>query len=161
VSAKKLLLSTLIGGVIVFAYGFISWDLVQWHPIASFTNEEAVVTAIRANAPKSGVYLMPNEPQNPGADKAAAEKAMMDRMKTGPVVFAAIQAQGVGDNYAMFFVVGALIDFAGAFLISWLVMMIPDTTYGKRLQIIVQVAIVGGGMLALSAAKWEGWIQGL
>ena len=25
----------------------------------------------------------------------------------------------------------------------------------------VLVAIVGGGMLALSAAKWEGWIQGL
>ena len=25
----------------------------------------------------------------------------------------------------------------------------------------VLIAIVGGGMLALSAAKWEGWIQGL
>jgi len=25
----------------------------------------------------------------------------------------------------------------------------------------VLVAIIGGGMLALSAAKWEGWIQGL
>ena len=25
----------------------------------------------------------------------------------------------------------------------------------------VVIAIIGGGMLALSAAKWEGWIQGL
>jgi hypothetical protein len=25
----------------------------------------------------------------------------------------------------------------------------------------VLVAIIGGGMLALSAAKWEGWIRGL
>jgi hypothetical protein len=25
----------------------------------------------------------------------------------------------------------------------------------------VLVAVIGGGMLALSAAKWEGWIQGL
>jgi hypothetical protein len=25
----------------------------------------------------------------------------------------------------------------------------------------VLIAVVGGGMLALSAAKWEGWIQGL
>ena len=25
----------------------------------------------------------------------------------------------------------------------------------------VLIAIVGGGMLALSSAKWEGWIQGL
>ena len=25
----------------------------------------------------------------------------------------------------------------------------------------VLIAIIGGGMLALSAAKWEGWIQGL
>jgi len=25
----------------------------------------------------------------------------------------------------------------------------------------VLIALIGGGMLALSAAKWEGWIQGL
>ena len=25
----------------------------------------------------------------------------------------------------------------------------------------VLIAVIGGGMLALSAAKWEGWIQGL
>src|ERR1041385_3182600 len=91
--------------------------LGEWHPITSFTNEDATVAAIRANAPKSGIYLMPSGQTAPGADKAASEKAMRDRMKTGPVIFASMQAQGMGDNYAMFFVTGALIDFAGALFI--------------------------------------------
>lgn len=162
-SAKKLLLSTLLGGVIAFAYGFISWDLLPWHPISSFTNEDAVTAVVKAGAPKSGVYLMPNEQPPAGADKAAqakAEQAMMDRMKAGPVVFAAIQAQGMGENYAMFFVVGGLIDFAGAFFISWLVLMIPGTTYGKRLQIIVLVALVGGILVALPNWAWWGFSTG-
>jgi hypothetical protein len=157
VSAKKLLLSTLLGGVIAFAFGFISWDLVQWHPITSFTNEDATVAAIRANAPKSGIYLMPSGQTAPGADKAASEKAMMDRMKTGPVIFASIQAQGMGDNYAMFFVTGALIDFAGALFISWLVMMVPGTTYGKRLQIIMMVALIAGILVCLPNWAWWGF----
>jgi len=155
-SAKKLLLSTLVGGLIAFAYGFISWDLLNWHPILSFTNEDAVAAAIRANAPQSGNYLLPGEHPNAG-DKAAQETAMMDRMKSGPIVFAAINAQGMGENFTMFYVNGLIINFAGALFLSLLLTMIPGTTYGKRVQIIIFVAVIAGVLVGLPNWAWWGF----
>jgi hypothetical protein len=51
------------------------------------------------------------------------------------------------------FVTG-LVEFA--IVISGLLLAFSGRVLGG-----VLVAIVGGGMLALSAAKWEGWIQSL
>ena len=162
-SAKKLLLSTLLGGVIVFAWGFISWDLLKLHPLLSFTSEDAVAAALRANAPKSGVYFMPNGQPPAGADKAAQEKAeaaMMERMNTGPLVFASVMAEGLGTSMTMFYIKGALVNFAGALFISWLLLMIPGTTYGKRLQIVALVALIAGVLVALPNWAWWGFSNG-
>jgi len=59
---KKLLLGTVLGGLIVFAWGAISWMVLPWHAatLQAFTNEAAVSKVIQANAPQPGVYFLPN-----------------------------------------------------------------------------------------------------
>ncbi len=158
---KKILLSTLLGGLISFAWGFASWSLLNWHPILSFTNEDAVTAAIRANAPKSGNYLLPGGEQNLGnGDKAAQEKAMMDRMKNGPVVFAAVRAQGMDMASPMLYVNGGIINLVGALFISCLLLMIPGTTYGKRLGLTVMIALIAGILVGLPNWAWWGFSAG-
>ena len=96
---KKLALGTILGGVILFVWSFIAWTLIPWpgEPLRSFTNDDAVIAAIKANAPRSGNYLLPNEvKRTPGMTDEqykAAQRASMDNMLRGPVVFAAIRLE--------------------------------------------------------------------
>jgi hypothetical protein len=60
----------------------------------------------------------------------------------------------------MFFVNGALISLAGAFFISLLILMIPGTTYAKRLWLIIAVAFVAGILVGLPEWGWWGFSGG-
>src|SRR5438094_7933582 len=59
---KSLSLGGLIGGLVLFAWGVVSWMLLPWHlaTLEKFKDEANVAQALTANAPKSGVYLLPN-----------------------------------------------------------------------------------------------------
>ena len=63
--AKLLALGSLLGGIVLFVWSAIAWIVIPWpgEPLRSFTNEDAVVQAVTANAPRSGNYLLPNEPK--------------------------------------------------------------------------------------------------
>jgi len=155
-SAPKLALSAIVGGIIVFCWGFVSWDLLALHPLGTFTNEDAVAAAIRANAPTSGVYLIPsaNQPAA-GADKAAQEKMMEDREHTGPIVLAAVQTGGMSLSIPVFFVRGLCIDVIGALFVSILLGMPTGATYGKRVLFAALIGLTAG--LLVSAPNWGWW----
>src|SRR5229473_8583619 len=99
---KQLALGTILGGIILFVWSFIAWTFIRWpgEPLLSFTNDEAVVTAIKANAPRSGNYLLPNEVKRaPGMTDdqyKAAQQVAMEKMSRGPVVFAAVRLEPFG-----------------------------------------------------------------
>src|SRR3989442_1654297 len=118
---KSLLLGGILGGLVLFAWGVVSWMLLPWHlaTLEKFKDEAKVAQALTANATKSGVYLLPNvhkhEPGLPAAKakraeakgkkaEAKAKKAEakrkkaeaegMKRMIQGPFMFAAVSLQG-------------------------------------------------------------------
>lgn len=99
---KQLALGTILGGIVLFVWSFIAWTLIPWpgEPLRGFTNDDAVIAAIKANAPRSGNYLLPNEvKREPGMTDEqfkAAQQATMDKMSRGPVVFAAIRLEPFG-----------------------------------------------------------------
>ena len=96
---KQLALGSILGAVVLFLWSAIAWMLIPWpgEPLRSFTNEDAVAQAITANAPRSGNYLLPNEPKRtPGMSDEqykAAGQAAMDRMSRGPMIFAAVRLE--------------------------------------------------------------------
>jgi hypothetical protein len=66
---KKLLLSSLLGGLIAFIWYALSWTHLHLHPTQKFTNESAVAEVLKANAaPEAGVYVLPGDH---GQDEAA------------------------------------------------------------------------------------------
>ena len=60
---KQLALGTALGAIVLFLWSFIAWTFIPWpgDPIRSFTNEDAVIAAMKASVPGSGVYLLPKE----------------------------------------------------------------------------------------------------
>ena len=99
---KQLVLGSVLGAIVLFVWSAIAWMLIPWpgEPLRTFTNEDAVAQAIKANAPRSGNYLLPNESKrtvgmtNEQYQKVEQEAA--DRMSRGPVIFAAVRLEPFG-----------------------------------------------------------------
>src|SRR2546421_7403254 len=94
---KQLVLGTVLGAIVLFIWSALAWTVIPWpgDPFRTFTNEQAVIDAIKANAPQSGNYLSPNEPKRtPGMTDAqykGAERAAMDQGARGPMIFAVVR----------------------------------------------------------------------
>jgi len=59
--AKTLIKGALLGGILLFVWGNVSWLMLPWHDMTlhAFSDENAVLTALQANAPSSGIYTYP------------------------------------------------------------------------------------------------------
>ena len=57
----KKTVAVIVSGVILFAWGSVSWMVLPWHQMVAneFTSESEVAEVLRANAPKAGVYYLP------------------------------------------------------------------------------------------------------
>jgi hypothetical protein len=95
--AKQLILGTVLGGIVLFVWSAIAWMIIPWpgDPFLKFNDEAVVMQAITANAPRSGNYLLPNEPKRtPGMTDdqfKAATQAAMESGARGPMIFAAVR----------------------------------------------------------------------
>src|SRR3989338_6744072 len=87
--SMKVLKAGLLGGYILFVWGWFSWIYLPWHPwyagaVQSFTHEESVEAVLTANAPKAGIYVLPRPHEHPGLfrrewDGEVAHKAIHER----------------------------------------------------------------------------------
>jgi hypothetical protein len=59
---KALIKGGLLGGLAMFIWGTISWTVLPWRRTSfrTFTDENAVAQILMANAPRRGVYVLPN-----------------------------------------------------------------------------------------------------
>ena len=151
---KRLLLGTVLGGVVVYAWGSISWMALPWHQATfqAFTNEEVVSTVLQLAAPASGVYLLPKM----GAS-ASEQQLAHERMKQGPVMLAAIRAHGADPNDPMFYVKGLGLELVGACLMTWLLLSLPGLSYGARVRTVTVVAFIAGVLIRLQDWHWWGF----
>src|SRR5215813_11946426 len=117
---KQIALGTILGAIVLFVWSALAWMIIPWpgEPLRHFTSEDAIVNAIKTNVPRSGNYLIPNEPQRlPGMTEEQYQKAVKDaedRMNNGPMVFAAIRLEGISMGKSM--IVGFLTNIVGALL---------------------------------------------
>ena len=130
---KQLVLGSVLGAIVLFVWSAIAWMLIPWpgEPLRTFTNEDAVAQAIKANAPRSGNYLLPNEPKRTAGmtneQYQKMEQEAADRMSRGPVIFAAVRLEpiifvgGHLDEWNWWSFSNAYIAMqAGAIVIGWL-----------------------------------------
>ena len=157
---RQLALGTILGAVVLFFWSALAWMVIPWpgEPLRGFTNEEATLQAIKANAPRSGVYLMPIEvKRTPGMTEEQYQKAMQDahnRMLQGPMIFASVRLEPMG-SITRFFVIGFITQLLVAFLGTFLLLQTSGLSYAARVTFltVLGVLIFAGGHLD----EWNWW----
>ena len=157
---KSLVLGALLGGLVAFAWSFVSWMVLPWHNpgMISFGNETAVARVLMDNATTSGMYILPGVPAGyakmQGAEKKAAEEAMEQRAKTMPFFYGVVLRRAdfdMGKQMA----VSVVFDILAALLVTMLVMRTGGMTYAGRVMFIVTVALAAAVMCVLP--NWVWW----
>jgi len=183
---KSISLGGLIGGLVLFAWGVVSWMLLPWHlaTLEKFKDEAKVAQALTANATKSGVYLLPNvHKHEPGMPEAKAKKAEakrkkaetkrekaetkrkkaeaegMKRMIQGPVMFAAVNLQGTSGSGAAL-PIQLVTSIVSAFLATWLLMNTTLPGYWPRVGFLVVLALTAGVICHVPDWNWWGFSAG-
>jgi len=92
---KSIIKGAIIGGIIVFVWGFVSWMYLPWHTnmFKHFTNEEFVSAAVKENMTKDGMYMIPSLPKNLENDEAYSRQEQL--MQKGPFIFGTFVKDGV------------------------------------------------------------------
>lgn len=157
---KSLSLGGLLGGLVLFVWGSISWMVLPWHMMTfeKFKDEATIAQALTANALRPGVYLLPNvHKHDPGMteeQKKAEEAEGMKRMMQGPFMFAAVTPQGAGGmRYAL--LIQLVTGIVGTFLATWLLLKTRGLTYLGRVGFVTVLALTAA--VISHVPYWNWW----
>ena len=138
---KKLILASVLGGMVAFAVGAAWWMALPWqgHSLKSVTDEAAVVAVIQAQAKESGIYVIPKKP------------------KPGARVFASVKLDGGNPAGPAMYLKGLLINFSAAFLFCSVLASVSGLTYWGRVKVVVVISQIVGVLGYLPAWLWWGF----
>ncbi len=156
--AKQLLLGAILGGVILFVWGAVSHMLLPFATISlqRFTDEEAVRQAVVANAPRSGIYFLPDMQQEGLTEEQ--QNASFEQAMQGPVLFVSVRL-GRASSFGTLLGIQFLIDVLSALLLTALLSNVRPMPYAKRVLIVLGVALVAG--IAVHLPHWNWYNFGL
>ena len=156
---KKLILSGIVGGLIVFAWEMISWMVMPWHgsTMENFKSPAVVQEILVANADKNGVYLIPACPKKDGSKATKDEMAKShEQMSKGPFALVVMSPQGIGSMNGLM-AKGLGIQILSALLITGLLLRTKIKSYFSRVGFVVTVALVAVTLVVLPNWNWWGF----
>jgi hypothetical protein len=156
---KSLVWCGILGGIIVFIWGMVSWMVLPWHMMTmnKFYNEEQVAHVIKQNASESGMYMLPC---THCGDSSASERQIRrgkEMMRNGPMVFSAVKLEGMDPTSVRPFIRGLIIDIIAAFFITWLLLQTKGLKYGKQVWFVTVIGLIAGILGLLPGWNWMGF----
>lgn len=145
---KKLFLSTILGGIIAFAWLSLSWMFLGLHQptLNEFKDEAAVTTAIKDNVTHSGIYVLPYRPADLKAETPDEEKSMLaeidKKLAQGPYLFASVTLEGTDPQMKQQMLYGFLSYLGAAFLMSLLLAFVSCLSFFKRFSFVVILSVL-------------------
>ena len=158
----KVLFGGIIGAIILFVWGFVSWMVLPWHQTTfeQFKNEDYVAWVIKENAPKDGVYMIPSmaiDEDNMSKDEINKEMAKnQDAIKNGPFIYAQIQTNGLTAAGPTSFVISFLTSFVGAVIICVLLSQTAGLHYFGRVFFVFLIGLLVGILGYIPNWNWFG-----
>ncbi|HLF13820.1 MAG TPA: hypothetical protein VI932_02885 [Bacteroidota bacterium] len=123
---KKIVLAGIVGGLILWIWGFISWVVLPLHTAAErpIPNESEIAETLARALPEKGVYLFPMMPQETAdmspAGQEAAMTAYVAKFQAGPHGRIFFDPAG-GDPFMVNQMIsGLLIFMLSASIVAWL-----------------------------------------
>lgn len=125
----RIAIAGLLGGIVVFMWGFVAHMLLPLGEIGLRTlpvaQQDAVIAAAKANLGTEGVYIVPGFEDMADYDDEAKRKAFGERATANPYAFVVYQPVGVdtandmGPNLAIQFGTGVIAAMLAAFVVSF------------------------------------------
>ena len=162
ISMGKLILGSLLGGAVLFAWGMVSWMVLPWHnsTLTGFKNEDQFEEVLKIHAPEKGVYVFPGMCHFESNLSEAEKKAMMEKsyekMEKGPYVFAVVSPNGSG-SMTKCMIFGFIIQCLGAMLVTWLLSKTNFSCYMGRVIFTVVFGLGAGVVCFLPGWNWWGF----
>lgn len=158
----SILIAALAGGAVFFVWGAISWMVLPWNnkSFTAFQDEGALVKAISAAAPTSGLYSYPAPGCGTEAKTSEEKKAVMvektEQMKKGPIVFAVVNRKGF-NGMGGFMLRGFLIGVVASALLAFLLTKTSIQPVWKRALFVSLCAMAGHASARLMDWNWHGF----
>ncbi|MFK7911548.1 MAG: hypothetical protein AB8F34_13255 [Akkermansiaceae bacterium] len=142
---KRILIATVVGAVIAFVWGFVSWSFLSWHTPKSFENSAEVAEVISRNTDGHGMYMLPPHGKDGQPD--------VDAIKKGPFMYAIVRPGELND-WSMFkpMILSFAVNLFLAFLIATI--MIRRSHYRSKLLVGAAFGLFAGITAALPLAIW-------
>jgi hypothetical protein len=115
----KTILAGLVGGAVLFVWGFLAWAVLPIHmsTVSAIANEDAVVAALQPSLTTRGVYFLPTMP--PSSATPEVRQAYEAKYRRGPVGMIIYSPEGMDPMMARQMIIGFVISFLSAALVAW------------------------------------------
>lgn len=115
---KNRIIASLVGGIIIFLWQFLSWGVLgihngetRYHP-----QQDAIMSTLSSQINEDGVYMLPNVP--PGSSREEGEK-LMKEMQGRPMA-SVMYVKSYESNMVRSMIRGFLVDFFLVFLLIYI-----------------------------------------
>ena len=151
---KSLIMGTIFGAIILFAWIAFSWMVLPWHctPLKKFADENSVAAIIMSNTTDDGIYVLPNL----CGDEGRAEQNM-EASEKGPLVFTTVRRDGYDFSSPKPYIISLVIQLIGAFFVTYLLLQIRESTYWERVWFVTAFGIAAGVLAAFPNWNWWGF----
>jgi hypothetical protein len=137
---KKQLIGTIVGGIILFIWQFLSWSLLPIHQseMRYTPNQDKIMEALNQNLTEDGGYFLPNvSPEStPEQQQAYMESA------AGKPWATITYHKSMNTNMGMNMVRGLAVDLVAAWLLLWLLMKVSNLSMSTAVQASLAVGIM-------------------
>lgn len=144
---KSLIRCSLIGGIVVFLWIMLAWMVLPMHRMMmnKFAEPTEVASTITKYAPNDGIYVIPS------MDAGAAEEAKGPK----PFIFVNVRRDIDFSYMTRPMIVGVLMQIAGAFFITYLLLQAKAMKYWGR----VWFVTIAGLIVAILGIlpDWNWW----
>jgi hypothetical protein len=146
----RVIISAIVGGILVFLWGMVSWMVLPYHTMSihQFKDEAAITKAITAQVDHSGVYVLPFVPADilskPAAEQKASWGEVQAKQEKGPLVFASVSLEGLQYSMQYAMTCAALLQIAGAFIISLILWCFCCSGYFCRVLTVSTIGLLVG-----------------
>jgi hypothetical protein len=159
--SKRVLLATLVGGIIVFIVGSILHTVSGLAAVGvkALPQEDAVLSAMRAAIHESGFYVFPAPNMAPGRSKEQVQSDMAAyaaKYQQGPTGILAYSAGGAAISYGRLLGGEFATDVVSAFFLACILAMGAGGvgSYWKRVFAVTFAGVFAGLFLGLEYWNW-------
>ncbi|MFN0015134.1 MAG: hypothetical protein ACKVU2_11360 [Saprospiraceae bacterium] len=143
---KKQLIATLVGGIILFVWQFLSWSMLGVHKdeFMYTPNQDTIMANLTQTLGKEGIYMLPNVP--PGTSHEEHER-LMEGFVGKPWASVAYHESFEG-NMGIYMARAFSADLLALFLLVWLLLKFANLNFKTTL--LASLAVGGIGYLTTS-----------